>query len=78
MELPVDPATAAITVGRLAMVCRPSNNKLLTRNAGPFLVTKIEHPHVTLHSLTSGVQFRENVKNVRVLLVAGGGESAEG
>lgn len=71
-DLPRDAATEALTPGRLAIVCRPSTNKLFTRNAGPFLVVSLTGPHVTLHSLTTGVQFRENVKNVRAIQVAGG------
>lgn len=42
------PDTLALTPGRLAMVTRPRTHKLFTRNAGPFLVTKVEAPHVHL------------------------------
>lgn len=30
------------------MIIRPTNNKLLTANAGPFLVTRVYPPHVDL------------------------------
>jgi hypothetical protein len=59
--------TLALTPGRLAMVVRPKTHKLFTRNAGPFLVTKVAPPHVHLQSLTHGTELREHVKNVRPL-----------
>ena len=69
-DIPPDKITAAITVGKLAMVVRPRTNKLLTANAGPFLVTRVSLPHVYLQSLThSHVSLKENVKNVRPLQV---------
>ena len=49
------------------MIIRPSTNKLLTANAGPFLVTHLSPPHVTLQSLTQTTTLTENVKNVRPL-----------
>ncbi len=51
------------------MVTRPRTHKLFTRNAGPFIVTKIAPPHVYLQSLTSGAPLKEHVKNVRPLHV---------
>ena len=65
--IPEDPVTTALVPGRLAMVIRPAHNKLLTSNAGPFLFTRVEPPHVWLQSLTHGVTLKENVKNVRPL-----------
>ena len=52
------------------MVLRPRSSKLLTRNAGPFLVTKLAPPLVWLRSLMHAVELRENVKNVRPLRLA--------
>jgi hypothetical protein len=50
------------------MIIRPRNNKLLTTNAGPFIVVRVDLPHVYLQSLThSSVTLKENVKNVRPL-----------
>lgn len=66
--LPED--TLSLTPGKLAMVVRPRTNKLFTRNAGPFIVTKVATPHVHLSSLTHGTQLREHVKNVRPLHLA--------
>ena len=69
-DIPPDKVTAALAVGKLAMIIRPRTNKLLTSNAGPFLITKIHLPHVHLQSLThSHVSLKENVKNVRPLQV---------
>ncbi len=39
--LPPDPMTEAIKPGKLAMVMRPRSNKIITSNAGPFLVTRV-------------------------------------
>ncbi len=63
------PDTLALTPGRLAMVTRPRTHKLFTRNAGPFIVTKVAPPHVYLQSLTSGAPLKEHIKNVRPLHV---------
>ena len=49
------------------MIIRPSHNKLLTTNAGPFLILRVKPPIVDLQSLTHSVTLRENVKNVRLL-----------
>ncbi len=49
------------------MVTRPRTHKLFTRNAGPFIVTKMAPPHVYLQSLTSGAPLKEHVKNVHPL-----------
>ena len=49
------------------MLLRPSTSKLLTRNAGPFLVVCVALPHVWLRSLTHALELKENVKNVRPL-----------
>ena len=49
------------------MIIRPTNNKLLTTNAGPFLVLRVKPPLVELQSLTHSTTLRENVKNVRPL-----------
>jgi hypothetical protein len=49
------------------MVTRPRTHKLYSRNAGPFLVTKVTPPHVFLQSLTHGTTLKEHVKNVRPL-----------
>ena len=68
--IPPDPATAQLTPGRLAMIIRPSHNKLLTTNAGPFLILRVQPPIVDLQSLTHSVTLRENVKNVRLLQLA--------
>ena len=66
--IPPDRVTAQLAVGKLAMVIRPKSNKLLTTNAGPFLITSLSPPHVSLQSLThSTVVLKENVKNVRPL-----------
>ena len=67
VELPPDSVTDQLQPGSLAMVLRPRTSKLLTRNAGPFLVTRLEPPHVRLRSLTHAVELKENVKNVRPL-----------
>ena len=67
MELPRDPVTEALVLGSLAMLLHPSNSKLLTRNAGPFLVDCVALPHVWLRSLTHALELKENVKNVRPL-----------
>ena len=67
VELPPDSVTDQLQPGSLAMVLRPCTSKLLTRNAGPFLVTCLEPPHVWLRSLTHAVELKENVKNVRPL-----------
>lgn len=69
--LPEDKVTASLTVGKLAMIIRPRNNKLLTANAGPFLIVSIKLPHVHLQSLTHSVTtLVENVKNVRPLNIS--------
>ena len=66
--IPPDQVTASLAVGKLAMVIRPKSNKLLTANAGPFIITALKPPHVSLQSLThSTVVLQENVKNVRPL-----------
>ncbi len=58
--------SAAIEVGRLALVCRPRGNKILSANAGPFLVIRKEPAHVYLQSLThAGFTLKEHIKNVR-------------
>lgn len=62
--IPSDRLTAQLTPGKLAMVTRPRHNKILTPNAGPFLVLRLDPPHVTLQSLTHTLTLRENVKNV--------------
>jgi len=49
------------------MVIRPARTKLMTANAGPFMVTKVDLPHVFLQSLTHAATLKENVKNVRPL-----------
>ena len=67
MELPRDPVTEALVPGSLAMLLRVSTSKLLTRNAGPFLVVCVALPHRWLRSLTHALQLKENVKNVRPL-----------
>ena len=46
--IPPDTVTAQLKPGKLAMVTRPRSNKIITSNAGPFLVTKINLPHVWL------------------------------
>jgi hypothetical protein len=52
------------------MIIRPRTNKLLTANAGPFLVIEVKLPHIKLQSLThSGVTLVENVKNVRPIIM---------
>ncbi len=63
--IPPDKITEQLKPGKLAMVTRPRSNKIITSNAGPFLVTKISLPHVWLQSLTHSVELKENVKNVR-------------
>lgn len=71
VTIPQDSVTNALQVGKLAMIIRPRSNKLLTTNAGPFLIVSIKLPHVQLQSLThSTVTLTENVKNVRPLHVA--------
>ena len=40
------PTPCTLTPGRLAMVIHPRTNKILTTNAGPFLVTHVDAPHV--------------------------------
>ena len=67
VELPRDPVTEALVPGSLAMLLRPSTSKLLTRNAGPFLVVCVALPHVWLRSLTHALELKENVKNNRPL-----------
>ena len=62
--LPPDPMHQRLAPGKLAMVVRPRHNKILTANAGPFLVLRCEPPHVHLQSLTHAVTLKENVKNV--------------
>ena len=64
MELPCDPVTEALVPGSLAMLLRPSTSKLLTRNAGPFLVVRVALPHVWLRSLMHALELKENIKNV--------------
>ena len=41
VELPPDSITDQLQPGALAMVLRPRTSKLLTYNAGPFLVTRL-------------------------------------
>jgi transposase InsO family protein len=65
--LPAD--TLALRPGQLAMVTRPRSHKLFTRNAGPFLVSRVETPHVYLQSLTHGTVIKEHCKNVRPFLI---------
>ncbi len=65
--IPPDPVTNQIQPGKLAMVTRPRTNKIITSNAGPFLVTKVQSPHIWLQSLTHGVDIKEHQKNVRPL-----------
>ena len=67
VELPRDPVTEALVPGSLAMLLRPSTSKLLTRNAGPFLVVRVTLPHVWLRSLMHALELKENIKNVRPL-----------
>lgn len=52
------------------MVTRPRTHKLFSRNAGPFIVTRVVTPHVHLQSLTSGACLKEHVRNVRPLHVS--------
>ena len=49
------------------MLLHPSTAKLLTHNAGPFLVVCVALPHVWLRSLTHALELKENIKNVRPL-----------
>ena len=71
VALPPDRVTAQLAVGKLAMIIRPKSNKLLTANAGPFIITALSPPHVSLQSLThSAAILKENVKNVRPLHIA--------
>ena len=56
VELPRDPIIEALVPGSLAMLLRPSTSKLLTRNAGPFLVVRVALPHVWLRSLTHALE----------------------
>ena len=66
-SIPPDAAADALQPGVLAMLLRPATSKLLPRNAGPFLVTRVQRPHVWLHSLTHALELKENIKNVRAL-----------
>ncbi len=59
-DIPPDALTAQLKPGKLAMVTRPRSNKIITSNAGPFLVTRTEVPHVWLQSLTHGVEIKEH------------------
>ena len=63
--IPTDHITSHLQPGRLAMLLRPSHNKLLTANSGPNLATKIHLPHIHLSSLLTGTTNIENAKNVR-------------
>ncbi len=65
--IPPDEVTAKLQPGKLAIVICPRTNKIITSNAGPFLVAKVEAPHVWLQSLTHGVTIKEHQKNVRPL-----------
>ena len=76
MELPRDPVTEGLALGSLAMLLRPSTSKLLTRNAGPFLVVRVALPHVWLHSLTHALELKKNVKNVQPLWLLLSNEAA--
>ena len=49
------------------MVIRPTNNKIVTTNASPFLVTQVQLPHVYFRSLTYDTELKRNAKNVRPL-----------
>ena len=51
------------------MIARPRTHKLFTRNAGPFLVVRVQEPHVLLRSLTHGTTLKAHARNVRPLSI---------
>lgn len=59
-----DHLTSQLIPGKLAMITRPKHNKILTPNAGPFIVIRVDPPHVFLQSLTHSLTLKENTKNV--------------
>ena len=67
VELLPDAVTAQLQPGTLTMLLHPHTSKLLTCNGVPFMVTRLDPPHMWLHSLMHTVELKENVCCIRHL-----------